>query len=196
MFALTFLVGCVRFGYDAQHLPSDQPPDAQPNEAGPALTPDASTIDAGMDAAVIADPGSQMDASVHDASMPVVMAQDASTHVVDAGTGAAMDASMPQDTGVPEDSAIPVSLDSGSMPVDAATSSSGPCTFQVTSNQYVGNGHYHGTLLIKNTGTTTWTKPTVEFDLPGSSSNYCNDEDVLPGPGWALQSINAHSRTP
>lgn len=136
------------------------------------LARDAGQLDTGVDAAVI-DAGRQIDASVRDASTTA----DASHPT--AGSGAS-DAAMAEDDGT----AMPP-------PTDAAVSGTSACPAALTTNMYVGNPHYHGTLLLQNTGTSTWTTPTISFDLP-STAYICNDASKLPGNGWSLQSSAGH----
>jgi hypothetical protein len=74
---------------------------------------------------------------------------------------------------------------------DAAASGTGSCAVIVTMNTYLGSPRYHGWLALQNAGATVWTTPTIRFDLP-SSVYVCNDADILPGPGWTLQSSGGH----
>lgn len=153
------MTGCLRFGYDARHVQSS-------------LSRDAGPSDASLDAP-IADAGSRLDAGTASAgaSNPT------------AGSGAS-DAAMAEDDGVPNDAAMPLSM-------DAAVSGMGLCPAELTTNMYLGNPHYHGTLVLQNTGTSTWTTPTISFDLP-STTYVCNDANKLPGSGWSLLSSAGH----
>jgi hypothetical protein len=191
MAGLSFLFGCLRLGYDVQHRAYD---------GGVAV---------GMDAAV-SDAGNWQDAAHFDAGQSSAMSPDASTLVADAGAfdaGKQQDSAVPgdaggaaasHDAGAPRDAAASASdsgladsglADSGS--ADAAVSGTGVCAVTVTTNTYDGKPHYHGRLVLKNVGDTTWTLPTISFDLP-STANICNDADVLPGAGWTLQSSAGH----
>jgi hypothetical protein len=113
MVALTLMFGCVRLGYDARRVPTEEKP-APHDDAG---------VDRVFDAA-IADAGSRSDASVVDASVPDASAKDAA---VPAEAGA-LDATVPEDTGVPNDGAMPepmdAEMDSGSNDADVVDSGS------------------------------------------------------------------------
>jgi hypothetical protein len=191
--ALAFMVGCMRFGYNEQ-------------PAAPDLTPAAARSDAGsprrMDAAVLGAGRQQQDASGPDAHVPVASKADAAPRdaqagTMDSGAQASSDAAMPaptdsgaMDSGRTDSGAT----DSGTMttgPTDSGAIGGGPCAFTVTTNQYIGDPHFHGTLVLQNTGTTTWTMPSIGFDLP-SLGYLCNDNNMLPGAGWALQSAAGH----
>ncbi|HET8933863.1 MAG TPA: hypothetical protein VFN67_10500 [Polyangiales bacterium] len=188
---LTLMFGCVRIGYDAP---------LKARDAGETSNMDASLIDAGkrFDASQLdASDQPAIDAATMDASTPrdAGPASDASTtddasSARDASTtddaGAARDAAASGDASASSDAA---QADAGS--TDAAASSNGPCSFTSTGNRYEGKKHFHGFLTLRNTGDSTWTLPIISFDLP-STANICNDEDVLPGAGWTLQSSAGH----
>jgi hypothetical protein len=118
MVALTLTFGCVRLGYDARRVPTDQRP-APHGDGG---------TDRGIDAA-IADAGRGPDASALDGSrsMRDASASDAAIRPTDAG---ALDARVPDDTGLPNDGAMPSMEDSS---IDAAAQDSavegGPVDF-------------------------------------------------------------------
>jgi hypothetical protein len=192
--ALTFMLGCLRVGYDARPVPIDPTHDARHNDRGTARGVDAALADGGM----------QQNASSVDASAPSDSSADAAN---DADSAPGLDATTPQDTGVADDGAVPAAMDSGSSdgampapmdsgssdggPTDAAASGANPCEFTATTNAYVGSPHYHGTLALQNAGAVTWTMPTIDFDLP-SSTRVCNDVSKLPGKGWTLRSSGRH----
>jgi hypothetical protein len=170
LLALALLLGCGRLGFTLRPAPAAQPRD------------DAGGMDGGLDAAV-EDAGSRPDASSMDASMP-----DATQHAAP-DAAVTRDASDSSDAGTepPMDDAGPA--DAG--PADAGSTRIDLCSVRVTMNTYIGDPHYHGTFVLQNASTTTWTLPTIEFDLP-SSAYVCNDTGALPGPGWTLQSSAGH----
>jgi len=124
------------------------------------------------------------DASVRDATVAVSTSDAAQP----APPVTAADASSPQ-VAEHDDSGVQPPTDSGSP--DAGPTSLGSCSFSITTNAYVGNPHYHGTLDLKNTGATAWTLPTIDFHLP-SSAYMCNDAQALPGAGWTLTISGNH----
>jgi hypothetical protein len=72
-----------------------------------------------------------------------------------------------------------------------AGATSKPCAATASTNTYQGSPHYHGTLVLLNTGSATWTTPTIGFDLPWSTY-VCNDAKTLPGTGWTLVATGNH----
>lgn len=168
--ALTFMLGCQRFGYDAVY----PTPDAGHSDAGPSHELDSAVADASMRQDASALDGSAPDASAPDAMKPEET--DASDPATD-------------DAGASDDGGTQGSMDGG--PSDAGSSGTGPCAITVVKNTYLGTPNFHGWLSLKNAGTTTWTTPQIRFDLP-SSAYVCNDVDILPGAGWDLQSSSGH----
>jgi hypothetical protein len=94
LFALTWAVGCVRLGYDAQRPAVDAGPDASHQDAGVTRDQDAAATDAAM----------RMEAGSTDAAMDA--ATDAATSV---------DSSTPDATSPSHDAALPDPIEAGPM---------------------------------------------------------------------------------